>query len=201
MLAGQLVQELPVVAVCLSSKRRDQIVVLSIAHMGSLGGSTYFWSLLALAQQDYAVADLEVECVLEPEPGHSVDEVNEDEVATLFENEKRGRPRIEDTPHGGAIVTFVRNYIFSRGQPTQEKTRLQSSSRVYGAPLRHIAKELQSQLGITVSYSAIRNLMQAKRRNSVGPCRGIIDAKVASLRADIMKWDPRSAWSATLSRP
>lgn len=201
--ANQLVQRLPVIAVLLTPlsgrlpARNVQIV--SLPNMATQG-SNIFWSLLSMVYCDYKV---EANDAWTFSAGDTDAEQQEDEPERAEGDDTPpgkhrgpGHPRLEET-FGEAIVTFVRNFVFSKGQPVQDHHRLTSSQSVYAAPLHLVASAAQ-QAGFPSSASGIKNLLTPRRKDSVGTQRGLVPATFARTSKCFMKWHSRDFWSATL---
>ena len=131
--AAQLAQHLPVITISMFTRKPladHNVHVLSIPGMRSDGG-IYFWSLLCLAEKRF-------------HPDGNLDVVDPADEADMDEEdppENRGRPRLDSAnKYGEAIVEFLRQYIYSKGQMNVDSHRLRSSTEVYGAPVRHLAK-------------------------------------------------------------
>ena len=122
---------------------------------------------------------------------HVDEDDGEEQVAGL------GRKSCLEEKYGDSYVNWLRNYIESHGQVQIEPHRLKSTGQVYGTPLRHL-EERARVFGWGVSYNGSYNLLAPPRRNSRGSCRGVIDARPSSIRANTQKFNARDMWSATL---
>ena len=124
------------------------------------------------------------------EPDESSDE---DMLEDLVEEKilRVGRKRVEET-YGPELLTFIQNYAMTRGNLLMlDKNRLRHGLEMFDAPREQIVDEIRRKVG-PVFVSIVQNLFLPKRKDAIsgrqGSCRGVIPAKIGSVRISLAHW-------------
>jgi len=109
----------------------------------------------------------------------------------------RGRKRVEDK-YGPSFVQFIHDFVQTRGTMSlPDKHRMRDKLEAFTVPLTEIAQAARDS-NFPVSESTVRKLFMPARKDDVSSgCRGVVQAKRASILLSESAWAPRCTHSAS----